>query len=538
MIKLRDYQENIVQQVRDNFEQGKKSLIVQAPTGAGKTVIFSYIAQQAASRKKKILIVTDRAELLIQTHGALSEFGLHAYKIQAGTRFISQKSDVFVGMTQTLRNRFKNPAWQEWLKNEIDLVIIDEAHIQISNHLFEKKLLQNKFVLGFTATPRRSGKMRQLGIDYEGLIIGPSVAELIERGFLVRDDYFGTKGASLDGLKYSAMKGDFAEKEMFQAFNKSKLYAGVVKNWLEVAKGTKTIVFCVNIEHVIHTVEEFQKNGIDARFVTSSMAQPRPLKLDASEGDKEVYNEKLRLYDLYVESFGYWSGERSRIIKGFKQGDFNVLVNAGIATTGFDVPNIKTVIVNRATLSTTLWLQMVGRGSRIYPGKESFNILDFGENAPRLGHYTAPQNWALWHEASKEGGGVPPMKDCGFDSKGRVIKSNKEGCGRMILAAYKVCPFCGFKYPKKKLQEVELNSILFDGHKSRPIKKITEMTNDELEEYRRVKGHKQAWLWNQLHFRGGEELLQEYARRHHWKPGTIRAALQYVRKFAVPKKFN
>jgi len=536
MIILRDYQNDIIKQVRDKWKDGKRSLMVQSPTGSGKTVIFSYMAQQAARKGNKILIVTDRAELLLQTHGALKEFGLNSYMIQAGTKVL-RDVEVYVGMTQTLNNRFKTPAWLKWVKDNIDLVIIDEAHIQISNYLFERGILQGKYVLGFTATPRRSGKMRQLGLDYEDIVIGPTVSELIKAGYLVSDDYFGTAGADLTGVKYSAMKGDFDEKEMFQAFNKSKLYAGVVENWLKTAKGTKTIVFCVNIEHVIKTCEEFQKSGIDARFVTSSMGKPRPLKLGASEGEKEVHKEKTRLYDLYIESFGFWSGERSRIIQGFKAGEFPVLVNAGIATTGFDVPNIKTVVVNRATLSLTLWLQMVGRGSRISPGKESFNILDFGENAPRLGHYTAPQNWTLWHGATKEGGGVAPVKECGINSRGIEIKSNKKGCERLILAAYKICPFCGFKYPEKKAQEVELNSYLFDGSSTKPIKKISEMTDEDLEEYRRVKGHKQAWLWNQLNYRGGEDRIKAFARSHHWKPGTLNAALRYVRKFAVPKTF-
>lgn len=537
MIKLREYQNKIIADVRDQWKNGKKAVIVQAPTGSGKTIIFSSIAQQAAKKGNKILVVTDRAELLLQTHGALSEFGLNSYKIQAGTKILKKDVDVFVAMTQTLRNRLKTEFWAKWIK-QIDLVIIDEAHIQISNHLFESGLLKGKFVLGFTATPRRSGSMRQLGLDYEALVIGPSVSNLIEGGFLVRDDYSGTKGASLESLKYSAMKGDFEEKEMFNAFNKTKLYAGVVENWINIAKGSQTIVFCVNIEHVIKTVEEFQKNGVDARFLTSSMAKPRELKQDATEGQKVVYKEKLRLFDLYTESFGFWSGERSRIVRGFKEGDFPVLVNAGILTTGFDEPSVKTVIVNRATLSLTLWLQMVGRGSRIYPGKESFNILDFGENAPRLGHYTAPQNWTLWHAASKEGGGVPPMKECGLDSMGREIKGNKIGCKRLILSAYKICPFCGFKYPEKKLQEVELNSYLFDGHSSRPVKKIHEMNDADLIEYQKIKKHKQAWLWSQLNFRGGEEKIKEFGEAHYWKPGTIRAALQYVRKFAVPKNFN
>ena len=169
MIKLRDYQQNAVDKIRRFFGKGKHA-ILQAPTGAGKTIIFSYIAQNAASKGKKVLILTNRTELLTQTGGSLEQFGVDPYLVRAGTKFLNFESDVFVAMCQTLRNRIKEPMWRNWIKNHIDLVIIDECHLQDFNWLFESGLVDKKFVLGFTATPRRSGKMRQLALDYETII--------------------------------------------------------------------------------------------------------------------------------------------------------------------------------------------------------------------------------------------------------------------------------------------------------------------------------------------------------------------------------
>lgn len=528
MIKLREYQQLGVDGVRQFFNKGGKHVILQAPTGAGKTIIFSYISQNAASKKKKVLILTDRTELLSQTGGALAQFGVEPYLIRAGTKFLNFNHSVYVAMSQTLRNRIKLPIWINWIKKNIDIIVIDECHKQDFNYLFESGLVDDKYVIGFTATPKRSGGMRQLALDYEEIIETVSVKELIEQGYLVSDDYYGVAGVDLNNVKFDKLKGDYSENDLFNRFNTPKLYAGVVKNWLEVAKGTQTIVFCVNIEHCIHTCEEFQKNGIDARFITSAMSLPKEPKKEAAEGEWVRYTEKMRLYNLYLESCNKWSGNRKELFDGFANKEFPVLINAGIATTGYDCPSIETVVINRATTSVTLWLQMIGRGSRIFKGKTHFNILDFGDNAKRLGHYTMTQYWSLWHEDKTGSGGIPPIKVCGEDIK--KDKNGKEGCKRMIMASYKICPFCGFIYPENNVKEIDLSAVMYDTerHQAISVKKISEMDLNELHDYYKIKKHKPAWLWRQLYFRGGKKLIEEFGNSQHWKKGTIEKACQYV----------
>jgi len=536
MIKLRDYQGSITGKIINFFSGGGKHTLVQAPTGAGKTVIFSYIAQRSAAKNKKVLILTNRTELLKQTGGTLQDFGLQPYFIQAGTKFINFNSNCYVAMTQTLRNRLNNPLWRKWIKNDIDLVIIDEAHKQDFNYIFEDGILDDKYVLGFTATPRRTGKMRQLALDYEEIIDEVSVTDLIDKGFLVSDDYYGVGGVDVKDIKIDPKKGDYSEADMFKRFDTPKLYAGVVKNWMEIAPNTKTIVFCVNIEHVIHTCEEFHKNGIDARFIVSSMSNPKEPSKEATEGAWTRYEERLRLYNLYLESWGKWSGDRTSIIQKFKNKEFPVLINAGILTTGFDDPSIETVVVNRATMSLTLYFQMVGRGSRISPKKTHFTLLDFGNNASRLGHYTAPQLWSLWHETSKgEGTGVPPVKICGISENGTPIKGanddKRKGCECMIMASITICPFCGFKYPNKKIKEIDLTGLMYDVQKKTAIavKKIKDMNDDELLEYFLLKNHKMPWLWRNLYFRGGTKKIEEFGEKNGWKKGSITRAINYTK---------
>lgn len=520
MIKLRDYQQKAVDDIRNSFSKGLKKVIVSAPTGAGKTIIFSYVAQNVAAKRKKVLILTDRFELLTQTGGAIKSFGINPYYIQAGTKYLNKQNEVFVAMAQTLRRRVDQKLWINWIKKEIDLVIIDEAHRQEFNYMFEnqEELLKDKFVLGFTATPQRSGSMRQLAIDYEDIIETISVKELVEKGFLVSDDYFGVTGANIEELSVNRLKGDFDEKEMFSRFNSPKLYAGVFKNWMEISPKAKTLIFCVNIEHCIHTCEEFQKNGIDARFVVSGMKEPKePKKDEKKKGIWVQYEEKVRLYNLYKTSFGKWSGNRGIIIDKFKKGQFPVLINAGILTTGFDDPTIESVVINRATNSASLWLQMIGRGSRIHPSKSSFNILDFGSNASRLGHYTMKRAWSLWHEKVNTGGGVPPVKDC-------------KGCERMIIASIKICPFCGYKYQPKKIKEAALEMLAFnpETHKAIKTKRVNDMNDQEMFDYFKMKKHKMSWLWRQLYYRGGKEKIENFGVEKGWSKGTIEKAINYV----------
>jgi len=528
---LRKYQSKQVKEIKSFLNDGKHCL-VQLPTGGGKTVIFSYIAQNVVEKNKRVLILTNRSELLNQTGGTLSDFGLDPYFIRAGTTFINFEKRVFVAMSQTLRNRMKSRMWRDWILRDIDLVIIDEAHLQDFNFILTDGILDNKYVLGFTATPKRTGNMRQLALDYEETIPGVSVSKLIKDGYLVSDDYFGVSGVDLNDIKYDAKKGDYSDKDMFARFNNPKLYAGVVENWLEIAPNSHTLAFCVNIEHVINTCNEFHKQGIDARFLVSSMKKPKKPSESAMEGELIRYEEKMALYDLYMSSYGKWSGPRQKIIRKFGDKEFPVLINAGILTTGFDCPSIDNVIINRATLSHTLYDQMIGRGSRIHPGKDSFTIMDFGNNASRFGHYSAPKKWGLWHEQPKgSGSGVAPVKDCGLDNNGRAIISNKIGCNRLIMASIKICPFCGFKYPKEQIEEVKLKGSMYDNETNKLImvKKLGDMDEKELFIYYKIKGHKPPWLWRQLCYRGGAEKIRSFGRAHHWRQKTIETAIRYTK---------
>jgi len=522
----RDYQIKAIKDIYSFFEKGGVHPILQAPTGSGKTFIFTLISKLVTKKNKKVLILTDRAELLQQAGGSLKRIGLESSYIIAGSKIINQSFNCYVAMSQTLRRRVELDYWIKFLQS-IDLLIIDECHKQEFNYIFESGLFDKKHVIGFTATPRRTGKQRQLALDYETIIETISVRELINQEYLVNDDYYGFGAPDLSDVEFDYIKGDYKESSLFKKFNNPKTYSGAIKAYQKHVPDTKTICFCINIEHCIRTAIEFNKNGIAAKFIVSDLAKPKIPEND-NPGKMAQYEERKKVYDLLQEN-KHLTGPRKEIFTDFRNDKFKILINAGIATTGYDEPSLVTVIVLRATLSTTLWLQMLGRGSRPFDFKTHFNIFDFGGNAERLGHYTEDRLWCLWHEQF-EGEGLPPVKECGIDNKGKPI-TDKPGCRRPILAAYKICPFCGFIYPDKEHKEIDIDLIIFDQQMKRSIKtkRLKDMSFQELHDYRKIKGHQMAWLWRQLWYRNGEKGIREFGKQFKWSSATVDKAVGFMK---------
>lgn len=534
-IILYDYQNGVVNNIRQNIVKGLKHQLIQLPTGGGKTVIFSYIAQNAAAKDKNVLIITDREELLTQAGGTIKKFDVNCTYIKAGSKFIDRRKNIYIAMSQTLRNRIKLKEWRDFILQEIDLIIIDEAHIQEFNYLFEDGIFDKKKVLGFTATPSRSGKMRQLGLDYECLIRGAEPRDLINAGYLLNCDLYEGDTPDMNGVKINNITKDYSEQSMFERFDKPKLYQGLLSNYKKHTDNKKMIVFCCNIEHAIKTTIEFEKAGYSAKFVCSDVNTPK-LQDNASEGEKQSYIEKVKRFNFYKENYEKYSGTRKQVFQGFKNNEFKILVNVDIATKGFDDPEIEVVAVYRATTSLTLWLQMLGRGSRISEktGKTHFTVFDFGGNKKRLGNYDDNRTWSLWHETSKSSG-VPPLRECGHTATGKTIKSANEiekGCRRLILASYPICPFCGFKYPEKKEgEEIELmlSKIKDENGVSIRSKSFSDMTWEELTTYREIKKHKMPWLWRQLYNRGKINEITSYAAKYKWSPQVLEKAVNYCK---------
>lgn len=523
MITLYDYQSDLISQVRSELAKGKKHILVQSPTGSGKTVMFSYIVKEMERKQKRALIITDRMELLFETGGTLQQFKLHPFKIMAGQMVEPPLThQVYIAMSQTLRLRIGK--WNRFFKS-FDVVIIDECHKQEFNPYFENDAFNGAIILGFSATPQRMGKQRQLAEDYEVLIQGLQVPELIKRGKLVPDKYFGIAGANVKGVKLNSF-GDYQESGMYERFNKRELYAGVVENWLRNTPNTATLGFCVNIQHTINTCKAFNDAGITAKFLVSDVAPPiKPTDDKAASWIK--YETKLAEYENFREAYRKYSGDRTTVLQDWKQRKYDVLLNAGILTTGFNRKDIETIIINRATTSIPLWLQMLGRGSRTYTGlrngvqwtKTHFNILDFGNNAAELGYYNQQRNWSLHHEQSK-GGGAPPVKQCGMMAgKRHTDKNGNSGCDAYVFASSRICEFCGYVFElEKELKFAELVQIDYStDHIVMPERNEF----DELEQVAESRGYKPGWILNQIIAKHGLDGLIEYAKSRKYQRGWV-----------------
>lgn len=507
----------IIDSVGQTIRDGHKQICGQAPTGAGKTVMFSYIAQNAIKKGNRVLILTDREELLSETSETLRDFNLHPQILKAGESnpMPYMREPLTVAMAQTLKKRTDKREWQQFFKY-FDIIIIDECHKQEFNKFFELELFKGKYVLGFSATPQRSGNQRQLAEDYSILIQKVQVSDLVELGYLVPDKFFEVKGADVKGIRRKA-DGEYSEQQQFDRFNKRELYEGVVTNWQKHWKDTSTLVFCVNIQHAINTCKQFNDAGIKAKFVCSGVAKPKPLKDNATEGQKVKYDIATDNYNNYIAAYAMYSGNRTNVIAEWKRGDFDVLINADMLTTGFNYPALQTVIINRKVGSENLYWQMVGRGSRPAPGKEYFNLGDFGQNQIEHGHYMWPRIYSLVHkQPSNKGQAV--FKECGTAKRKNAKidpetgyfedKTGKKGCGAYLFASQMVCD-CGYRFePDVERKEVELSYVDYTRnyeHKDDFIRKIEREAS--------VKGYKAKWVINQVIALKGEEGLKDYVKQ-------------------------
>jgi len=417
--------------------------------------------------------------------------------IHKATQLMSVKKDSYNGMVYCV----EVPSGAIVVRHNGFTFVSGNCHEQLFNRIFEIPLTKEKFILGFTATPERSGKQRQLSQDYEDIVIGLDVQQLINLGYLVPDKYYSIP---VDMKGVSVSKGEFDSSEMFNRYNKSELYSGVIDNWKRLCPNTITLVFCCNIQHSINTCKALNDAGIKSKFIVSDLAKPQIPDEKATKGDIAKYNIKVLEYENYLVSFESFSGKRKDVIQQWKDGEFHVLINAGIATTGFDHPPIETVIINRATMSSNLLQQMEGRGSRIFKNKTHFNLLDFGDNCSRLGYYRQQREWSLTHEESKkEGCGVGAVKDC-------------PKCGALIHASSRICKYCGYVFPITHEQKiVDLVEISY----SEAVKKLESIKDYEI--YSEAKGYSKNWLFRQVFIKYGKDGLIEYAKTHNFPQNWV-----------------
>lgn len=354
--QLYDYQKGAIEKIFNAFDNSPEDyhLLFQLPTGGGKTVIFSEIVRQyLKNHKKKVVVLTHRIELCNQTSKMLTEFGVTNKVVNSKAKLDDQSEyDCFVAMVETLNNRLNDNKLDI---SDVGLVIIDEAHYNSFTKLF--KFFHKSFILGVTATPLSSNIELPMTDNYNELIVGESIENLIENNFLSRAEMF-SYNVGLTSLEVGA-NGDYTVKSSEDLYTNNEMLSKLMSAYEERCKGKKTLIF---------------NNGI---------------------------NTSLFVYDLF-RSAGYpiahldntaSKKERESILKWFKETPDAILTSVSILTTGFDEPTVESIILNRATKSLTLYYQMIGRGSRILKDKTTFDVIDLGNNFYRFGPWGSNLDW-------------------------------------------------------------------------------------------------------------------------------------------------
>lgn len=330
-------------------------LLYQLPTGGGKTVIFSEIVRRYLSNhNKKALVLTHRVELCQQTSGMLQSFNVRNKIINSFVKNLPEADlyDCYVAMVETLNNRIKDEKIQF---ENLGLVIVDEAHFNSFRKLF--KSFGNAIILGVTATPLSSNIKLPMNQNYHELITGSSISKLVEEGYLAKATTY-SYDVGLTSLKIG-INGDYTIKSSDDLYSGLMMQEKLMHAFHEYAKGKKTLIFNNGIRTSIHVLETFLEAGFPIKHL-----------------DNTSSNE-----------------ERKEILHWFKITPDAILTSVGILTTGFDEPTVEVIILNRATKSLTLYLQMIGRGSRKIPGKDSFTVIDLGNNLARFGLWTDFFDW-------------------------------------------------------------------------------------------------------------------------------------------------
>ena len=434
-MNLRPYQTQLITDIRLQYQLGKRSVLAVLPTGGGKTVCFSYIAQSAARKGNRVAILVHRQELLDQASRALTSMGVSHGIIAAG-RGMDLSHAVQVASVGTVARRL-HLLPQSFLQ----LLVIDEAHhsnagtwAKVVQHFHAAKLL------GVTATPCR-GDGRGLGEHYQAMVQGPSAAWLTDNGYLAPAKVFAPPGFDSAGLR--KRMGDF---DLAQAADRVQM-GDCLTHYRQHLSGQTAIAFCCSVAHAEAVAALYQRNGIAAASIDGSMK----------------------------------AADRRQLLADLAIGRLKVLTSCALIGEGVDVPSVGGCILLRPTQSVGLHLQMIGRCLRPQEGKTAV-VLDHVGNTLRLGHHLEDREWTLDGVKKRDRDQAPSVKVC-------------PQCFATSSSAAQVCRDCGHVFapqePRElKVVEGELKELAVQARK-REQGKATGL--DDLRQLAQQRGYKRGW---------------------------------------------
>ena len=409
MIKLRPYQRDLLQQVQTALNADTKArVMMQLPTGGGKTIIAGALLTDWLTDGRKAVWLTHRRELAEQTRQMLTDAHISAMtdvKWTPGTDAPAMSGGAVILMAQTVgRCTAKREIWDRY--NADDLMVIDEAHHAAAEG-WERAMKQwPGRIIGMTATPWRLSKKEGFDHLFDELLCGPQVADLQATDWLCdARTLLPPLGQRIIGGEIDRT-GDYTDRGIEQANRPDVMTAGVLEFWQKDFDDRPTIAYAVSVDHARNLASVFNGAGIPAAVIL---------------GDTS-------------------SEERSKAIAGFKEGTLKVLVNVVVATEGFDLPDASCIVIARPTMSLALYLQMVGRGLRPKDDGGDCLILDLAANSEIHGLPEKQRKWSLEPRGIESPGEAPVVWCPKCETVSPATSHHCRGCGD---AFGKDCNRCG-----------------------------------------------------------------------------------------------
>ena len=438
MITLRNYQTDIFSKATEAFLNGAKGICCCLPCRSGKSYIMARMIEGA---KGNVLVLAHRHTLINQHKELLENLGVLTDKVRVESVF-----------TEASRLGEHKPT-------DVDLIIIDEAHLSEAKSYKKVCEYYNCRRVLFTATPARlDGKPLTLA---DTLVTGITANELMEQGAIAKYDYYAPD-LNIDTDKVDMVAGEYNNGQLSELMCQTAIYGDILKYYRLLGDNRQAIAYCTSVKHSEQTANMFNENGISAISIDGSMSQK----------------------------------ERNKRMELFKSGKVQILCNCNLISEGVTLPNASVALLLRPTMSLPLFIQQACRVLTPNGDKRSV-IIDYVNNVQRHGLPTDDHEWSLSKTVEKR-------KQHNDDGTLSIRQCNE--CFRCFKTANK-CPYCGFEYQVKgrelkAVKEVELKKIeAIEKEEQEKQKKLARMevgqcrTIADLQKIAKERGYASGWIW-------------------------------------------
>lgn len=448
MIALRPYQSIAVDSIRAEFRAGRKRVLLVAPTGSGKTTIFSFMAKGAVERGQQTIVMAHRVELVDQISETLTDFGVEHSFIAAGYPY-DRRAPLHIASVQTLIRKTDKVAAPQF-------IICDEAHHCLPTNTYGKILstFHAARVVGTSATPRRASG-EGLGAVFDSMVEGPAVSQLIHAGYLSDFKIYGPPTVNADGLHVRA--GEFIQSEVAALIDKPSVMGDAIAHYRKLADGKPAVAFCYSVEHSQATAAAFREAGYKFEHVDGR------------------FGREARL----------------TVVGDFKAGRITGLCSCDLVSEGFDVPRIHCGILLRPTASESLYLQQIGRCLRTDTGKDRATIIDHVGNASRHGLPDEDRDWSLEGREKRAGKAkaAASVRICPQCFAAQRPRAN--------------CYACGFEFPVEAREVAHVEGTLVEIQRRQARREQgSAQTLESLIEIGKQRGYRNPQFWARKVYEG------------------------------------